>query len=104
MALRAVFSELLCSLAIRLTLACTEEQAQYIQCNDNMYRALWMVPVNNDKISYETLDVIMSKKRNMTFSMRQLSLEKMLLSNQRKHRKSRMKSFLILIRKLRLIM
>lgn len=46
----------------RIILACTEEQAQYIQCNDNMYRALWMVPVNNDKISYETLDVIMIEK------------------------------------------
>ena len=46
----------------RIILACTEEQAQYIQCNDQMYRALWMVPVNNDKISYETLDVILIEK------------------------------------------
>lgn len=42
----------------RIILACTEEKAQYIQCNDKMYRALWMVPVNNDKVEYEILDVI----------------------------------------------
>lgn len=46
----------------RIILACTEEKAQYIQCGDKMYRALWMVPVNNDTISYETLDVILIEK------------------------------------------
>lgn len=42
----------------KILLACDEESAQYIECNDSFYRADWMVPVITDIISYETVDVI----------------------------------------------
>lgn len=41
-----------------IILACNEERAQYIQCNENFYRADWMVPVTTDKIIFETVDII----------------------------------------------
>lgn len=42
----------------KIVLACNEEDAQYIECNDTFYRAPWMVPVTTDIISYETVEVI----------------------------------------------
>ena len=42
----------------RIILACDEEQAQYVQCGDTLYRANWMVPVTTNRVVYETVDVI----------------------------------------------
>lgn len=42
----------------KILLACDEENAQYIECNDSFYRANWMVPITTDIISYETVEVI----------------------------------------------
>lgn len=41
-----------------IILSCDEEQAQYVQLGDIMYRAHWMVPVTTDKVPYETVEVI----------------------------------------------
>ena len=41
-----------------IILACTEEQAQYVQCSNSFYRANWMVPVTTDKFAYEIVDII----------------------------------------------
>lgn len=41
-----------------ILLTCDEEEAQYIQIGDNLYRAMWMVPVTNDAIPYILVDVI----------------------------------------------
>lgn len=42
----------------KIILACDEEQAQYVQCGEALYRANWMVPVTTNRVSYETVEVI----------------------------------------------
>jgi len=42
----------------KIILACDEEQAQYVQCGDTLYRSNWMVPVTTNRVVYETVDVI----------------------------------------------
>ena len=42
----------------KIILACDEEQAQYVQCGETLYRANWMVPVTTNRVSYETVEVI----------------------------------------------
>lgn len=39
-------------------LACDVDEAQYIQCENVLYRDGWMVPVSTDIVPYTTLDVI----------------------------------------------
>lgn len=39
-------------------LSCEENEAQYIQCNDNFYHAMWMVPETIKDSKYITLDII----------------------------------------------
>lgn len=46
----------------QIVLVCDEEQAQYVQCGDIMYRAHWMVPVTTDRVAYETVEVIRIEK------------------------------------------
>ena len=46
----------------QIVLVCDEEQAQYVQCGDVMYRAHWMVPVTTDRVAYETVEVIRIEK------------------------------------------
>lgn len=43
-------------------LACDEEQAQYIQCLDALYRADWMAPVTTDFIIFQTVTLIRIEK------------------------------------------
>ena len=45
-----------------IILACDEEQAQYVQCGENLYRANWMVPVTTDRFPYESVEVIRIEK------------------------------------------
>ena len=42
----------------KIILACDEEQAQYVQCGETLYRANWMVPVTTNRVSYETVEVV----------------------------------------------
>lgn len=42
----------------KIVLACTVEQAQYVQIGETFYRANWMVPVITDRVIYETVEVI----------------------------------------------
>lgn len=42
----------------QILLACDEYHAQYIQCNDELYKDTWMVPDITDEISYTELQVI----------------------------------------------
>ena len=42
----------------KIILACDEEQAQYVQCGETLYRANWMVPVTTNRVVYETVEVI----------------------------------------------
>ena len=46
----------------QIVLVCDEEQAQYVQCGDILYRAHWMVPVTTDRVAYETVEVIRIEK------------------------------------------
>ena len=46
----------------QIVLVCDEEQAQYVQCGDVLYRAHWMVPVTTDRVAYETVEVIRIEK------------------------------------------
>jgi hypothetical protein len=46
----------------QIMLVCDEEQAQYVQCGDVLYRSHWMVPVTTDRVSYETVEVIRIEK------------------------------------------
>lgn len=41
-----------------IMLSCEENEAQYIQCNDECYHAAWMVPETKENSEYITLDVI----------------------------------------------
>jgi len=50
----------------KIILVCDESKAQYIQYKDDLYRASWMVPVNNDITSYTLLDVIEIDKDEYT--------------------------------------
>lgn len=43
-------------------LACGEDTAQYVQCNDLLYRADWMVPVTTDGVPYTTVNIIRIEK------------------------------------------
>lgn len=43
-------------------LSCEENEAQYIQCNDECYHAAWMVPETKENSEYITLDVIEIEK------------------------------------------
>lgn len=45
-----------------ILLACDEEQAQYIQCLDALYRADWMTPVTTDSIIFQTVALIRIEK------------------------------------------
>ncbi len=47
----------------KVVLACDESNAQYIQYKDNLYRAAWMVPVNNELVGYSLLEVIEIDKK-----------------------------------------
>lgn len=42
----------------KIILACTVEQAQYIQLGEYLYHANWMSPVTTYTIDYETVDII----------------------------------------------
>lgn len=42
----------------KIILACTVEQAQYIQLGERLYHANWMSPVTTYAIDYETVDII----------------------------------------------
>lgn len=46
----------------KIVLACTVEQAQYVQLGEIFYRANWMVPVITDRVIYETVEVIRIEK------------------------------------------
>lgn len=50
----------------KIILVCDESKAQYIQYKDDLYRASWMVPVNNDIANYTLLDVIEIDKDEYT--------------------------------------
>lgn len=41
-----------------IVLACNAERAQYIQCNENFYRADWMVPTTTDSIIFDMAEII----------------------------------------------
>lgn len=41
-----------------ILLACSEEEAQYVQSNDSLYHASWMVPVTTGKIQYKDVELI----------------------------------------------
>lgn len=45
-----------------IMLACDEETAQYIQCNETLYRSNWLNPVITDKYPYEIVDIISISK------------------------------------------
>ena len=40
-----------------LLLACTENEGQYVYCENNIYRDNWLAPLNNSVISYELADI-----------------------------------------------
>ena len=42
----------------QILLSCNEDQVQYIQYNDNLYRDIWMVPESTDTIESELVSVI----------------------------------------------
>lgn len=42
----------------KIVLACDESNAQYIQYKEDLYRASWMMPVNNSTVVYSLLEVI----------------------------------------------
>lgn len=42
----------------RIILACTVEQAQYIQLGEHLYHANWMSPVTTDTVAYDPVDVV----------------------------------------------
>ena len=41
-----------------ILLACKEDDAQYINCDNNLYRDTWLAPLNNNIITYETSEII----------------------------------------------
>ena len=46
----------------KIILICDEEQVQYIQLGDALYRANWMWPETTDSVKYEIADVIRIEK------------------------------------------
>lgn len=43
-------------------LACDEEEAQYVQCADNLYRADWMIPTTTDSVTCQEVSLIRIEK------------------------------------------
>lgn len=41
----------------RILLACTENDGQYVYCEENLYRDNWLAPLNNSVISYTLADI-----------------------------------------------
>lgn len=46
----------------RILLVCDESKAQYVQCNDKLYHARWMLPINTNQVVYDTAEVIQISK------------------------------------------
>ena len=42
----------------RILLGCDEQNAQYMQIDDNLYRADWMIPVNNTDLLCDSAEII----------------------------------------------